>query len=162
MTIGRRWKERGETLAPAALAVLALMLDLADDGESFLHAAAVAVVAIAAAVCGAAAVVSLGRYGPSRLGRRFALWRACGFLAAAGCLALEVAERLGTPRLVADGTVQLTVLGAAWVVLTGWVWGRRSWQRMVAGLSVPGPEDEAGAHASRRRMRWAGQKMEEA
>ena len=162
MTIGRRWKERGETLVPAALAVLALMLDLADDGESFLHAAAVAVVAIAVAVCGAAAVVSLGRYGPSRLGRRFALWRACGFLAAAACLALEVAERLARPRLVADGTVQLTVLGAAWVVLTGWVWGRRSWQRMVAGLSVPGPEDEVGAHASRRRMRWAGQKMEEA
>jgi hypothetical protein len=162
MTIGRRWKERGETLAPAALAVLALMLDLADDGESFLHAAAVAVVAIAAAVCGAAAVVSLGRYGPSRLARRFALWRACGLLAAAGCLALEVAERLATPWLVADGTVQLTVLGAAWVVLTGWVWGRRSWQRIAAGLSVPGPEDEVGAHASRRRMRWAGQKMEEA
>jgi hypothetical protein len=58
--------------------------------------------------------------------------------------------------------VQLTVLGAAWVVLTGWVWGRRSWDRMVAGLSVPGPEDEVGGHASRRRMRWAGQKMGEA
>ena len=149
MTIGRRWRERGETLVPAALAAMALLLDVADDGESFLHAAAVA-------------VVSLGRYGPSRLGRRFSLWRAFGFLAAAGCFALEVVERLGSPRHVADGTVQLTVLGAAWVVLTGWVWGRRSWDRMVAGLSVPGPEDEVGAHASRRRMRWAGQKMEEA
>jgi hypothetical protein len=159
MRIGRRWKERAETLAPAALAVLALMLDMVNDGESFLHAAAVAVVAIAAAVCGAAAVVSLGRYGPSRLGQRFALWRACGFLAAAGSLGLEVAERLATPRLVADGTVQLTVLGAAWVVLTGWVWGRRSWQRMVAGLAVPGPDDEARAHAARR-IRFAGQKME--
>jgi len=162
MTIGRRWKERGETLAPAALAVLALMLDLADDGESFLHAAAVAVVAIAAAACGSVAVVSLGRYGQSRLARRFALWRACGFLAAAACLGLEVAERLATPRLVPDGTVQLTVLAAAWVVLTGWVWGRRSWQQMVAGLSVPGPEDELVAHGARRRMRWSGQKMEEA
>ena len=162
MTIGRPWKERAETLAPAALAVLALMLDLAEDGESFLHAAAVAVVAIAAAVCGGAVVVSLGRYGPSRLGRRFALWRACGFLAAAGCLALEVAERLATPRLVADGTVQLTVLGGAWVVLTGWVWGRRSWRRMVAGLSVSGPEGEVGAQAGRGRMRWSEQKMEEA
>jgi hypothetical protein len=162
MTIGRRWKERGETLAPAALAVLALMLDLADDGESFLHAAAVAVMAIATAACFAAAVVSLGRYGPSRLGRRFALWRACGFLAAAGCLTLEVAERIATPRLVADGTVQLTVLGAAWVVLTGWVWGRRSWQRMAAGLSVPGTEDEDGARAARRRLRWAGQNVEQA
>ena len=160
MTIGRRWKERGETLAPAALAAVALVLDLAEDGESFLHAAAVAVVALAAALSGAAAVVSLGRYGPSRLARRFALWRACGLLAAAGCLALEVAERFVTPRLVADGTVQLTVLGAAWAVLTGWVWGRRSWERMVAGLSVPGPEDEVGAHASRPGVRWAGQKME--
>ena len=162
MTIGRRWRERGETLVPAALAAMALLLDVADDGESFLHAAAVAVLSLSAALSGAVAVVSLGRYGPSRLGRRFSLWRALGFLAAAGCFALEVVERLGSPRHVADGTVQLTVLGAAWVVLTGWVWGRRSWDRMVAGLSVPGPEDEVGAHASRRRMRWAGQKMEEA
>jgi len=122
----------------------------------------VAVVALAAALSGAAAVVNLGRYGPSRLGRRFALWRAFGLLAAAGCLALEVAERLGTPRGVADGTVQLTVLGGAWAVLTGWVWGRRSWERVVAGLSVPGPADEVGAHASRARVRWAGQKVEEA
>ena len=160
MTIGRRWKERGETLAPAALAAVALVLDLAEDGESFLHAAAVAVVALAAALNGAAAVVSLGRYGPSRLARRFALWRACGLLAAAGCLAFEVAERFVTPRVVADGTVQLTVLGAAWAVLTGWVWGRRSWERMVAGLSVPGPEDEVGAHASRPGVRWADRKME--
>ena len=147
---------------PAALATVAFLLDVADDGESFLHATAVAVVALAAALSGAVAVLSLGRYGPSRLGRRFSLWRACGFLAAAGCLALEVAERLGTPRHVADGTVQLTLLGAAWVVLTGWVWGRRSWKRLVAGLSVPEAEAELGAHASRRRMRWAGQKMEQA
>jgi len=161
MTIGGRWRERGEMLVPAALAVVALLLDVVDDGESSLHAAAVAVVALAAALSGAVAVVSLGRYGPSRLGRRFSLWRAFGFLAAAGCLGLEVVERLGTPRLVADGTVQLTVLGGAWVVLTGWVWGRRSWQRMVAGLSVPGLQDEVGGHAARRRMRWAG-KMEQA
>jgi len=66
-----------------------------------------------------------------------------------------VAERVATPRLVADGTVQLTVLGAAWVVLTGWVWGRRSWERVVAGLAVPGPEDEVGARAARRGVRWA-------
>jgi hypothetical protein len=162
MTIGRRWKERGETLVPAALSAVALVLDLAVDGESFLHAAAVAVVALAAALSGAAAVVNPGRYGPSRLGRRFALWRACGLLAAAGCLALEVAERFATPRGVADETVQVTVLGAAWAVLTGWVWGRRSWERVVAGLPLPGPEDEVGAQASRRRVRWARDKMEEA
>jgi len=155
MTIGRRWRERGETLVPAVLAGAALALDLSDDGEAFVHAAAVAVVALASALSGAAAVVSLGRYGPSRLGRRFALWRALGLLAAAGCLALEVAERVPTPRLVADGTVQLTVLGAAWVVLTGWVWGRRSWERVVAGLAVPDPEDEVGARAARRGVRWA-------
>ncbi len=159
MTIGRRWKERGETLVPAALAGVALLLDLAEDGESFLHAAAVAVVALAAALSLAAAVVSFGRYGPSRLGRRFALWRACGLLAAAGCLGLEVAERLAMPRAVSDGTLQLTVLGAAWAGLTGWVWGRRSWERVVAGLAVPGTEDEAGARAARRRVRWARQQM---
>jgi hypothetical protein len=156
MTIVRRWKERGETLVPALLAGVALTLDLADDGQSFLHAVAVALVALAAALSGAAAVVSLGRYGPSRLGRRFALWRACGLLAAAGCLALEVAERFATPRHVADSSVQLTVLGMAWALLTGWVWGRRSWERMVAGLAVPGPEDELGIRASRRGVRWGG------
>ena len=162
MTIGRRWKERGETLVPAALAGLALMLDLAEDGEAFVHAAAVAVLAVATALSAAAAVLSSGRYGPSRLGRRFALWRALGLLAAAGCLSLAVAERVATPRLVADGTLQLTVLGAAWAVLTGWVWGRRSWMRMVAGLSVSGPGDEVGARAARRGMRWAGHEMGEA
>ena len=155
MRIGRRWKERGEVLVPAVLAGIALMIDLADDGESFLHAAAVAVVALAAALSGAAAVVSLGRFGPSRLGRRFALWRACGLFAAAGCFVLEVARRLAAPRGVADGTVQLTVLGAAWALLTGWVWGRRSWERMVAGLAVPGPEDGVRARAARRGVRWA-------
>ena len=155
MAIGRRWKERGETLVPAVLAGVALMLDLAEDGESFLHAAAVAVVALPAALSGAAAVVSLGRYGPSRLGRRFALCRAGGLFAAAGCFVLELAERLATPRGVADGTVQLTVLGAAWALLTGWVWGRRSWERMVVGLAVPGPEEQVRARAARRGVRWA-------
>jgi hypothetical protein len=116
----------------------------------------VAVVALAAALSGAAAVGSLARYGPSWLGRRFALWRACGLLAAAGCLALEVAQRFATPRLVSDGTVQLTLLGAAWAVLTGWVWGRSSWERMV-----PGPEDEVGARAARRGVRWAGKEVGE-
>jgi len=158
----RRWKERGETLVPSGLAGLALVLDMSEDGESFLHAAAVAIIALAAALSLAAAVVSLGRYGPSRLGRRFALWRACGLLAAAGCLALEVVERLATPRAVADGTVQLTVLGGAWAVLTGWVWGRRSWERMLAGLAAPGQETEASARAARRRVRWAKHEMGEA
>jgi len=158
----RRWKERGETLVSSGLAGLALVLDMSEDGESFLHAAAVAIIALAAALSLAAAVVSLGRYGPSRLGRRFALWRACGLLAAAGCLALEVVERLATPRAVADGTVQLTVLGGAWAVLTGWVWGRRSWERMLAGLAVPGQETEASARAARRRVRWAKHEMGEA
>jgi hypothetical protein len=159
MTIGRRWKERGETLAPALLGGIALMLDLADDGESFLHAAAVAVVALATALSVAAAVVSVGRYGASRLGRRFALWRTCGLLAAAGCFALGGAARLATPRLVADGAIQLTLLGAAWAVLTGWVWGRRSWERMVTGLAVPGPDEDAGARAPRRGVRWAGHEV---
>jgi hypothetical protein len=159
---GRRWKERGETLVPATLAGVALVLDLAEDGESFLHAAAVAVIALAVAASLAAAVVSLGRYGPSRLGRRFALWRACGLLLAAGCLALEVVERLATPRAVADGTVQLTVLGAAWALLTGWVWGRRSWERMLAGLAVAGEETAPGARAARRDVRWTKQEMGEA
>ena len=155
----RRWKERGETLVPAALAGFALVLDMAADGESFLHAAAVAVIAVAAALSLAAGVVSFGRYGLSRLGRRFALWRACGLFAAAFCLALEVVERLATPRAVADGTVQLTVLGAAWAVLTGWVWGRRGWERLVAGLAVPGRQNEASARAARRRVRWAKHEM---
>ena len=161
MTIGRRWKERGETLVPALLAGVALVLDMAGDGESFAHAAALAVVALAAALSGAAAVVSLGRFGPSRLGRHFALWRACGLTAAASCLTLEVAERFATPRLAADATVQLTVLGAAWALLTGWVWGRRSWKRLVAGLAVTGPEEDA-VRRSRRGVRWAGQEMGEA
>ena len=159
MTIGRRWKERGETLVPALLAGLALLLDMSGDGESFAHAVAVAVLAVAAALSGAAAVVSLGRFGPSRLGRRFALWRACGLAAAAGCLTLEVAERFATPRLAADTTVQLTVLGAAWALLTGWVWGRRSWDRLVAGLALP---EEAAVQRARRGVHWAGQEMGEA
>jgi hypothetical protein len=147
MAIGGRWKERGETLVPVLLAGVALMLDLADDGESFLHAAAVAMLAVAGALSGAAAVVSLGRYGPSRLGRRFALWRACGLFAAAGCFVLGVAERIATPRLVADGTVQLTVLGGAWAALTGWVWGRRSWERTSGSLGQAG--DGGGVTAGR-------------
>lgn len=161
IAMDRRWKERGETLVPALLAGVGLLLDLSVDGESFAHAAAVAVVALAAGLSVAAAVVSLGRFGPSRLGRRFALWRACGLTAAAACLALEVGERFATPRIAADATVQLTVLGAAWAVLTGWVWGRRSWERMAAGLAVPGPEEELGEWAVPRRTRWAGE-IEEA
>ena len=111
---------------------------------------------------GAAAVVSLGRFGPSRLGRRFAAWRACGLLAATSCLALEVVERFATPRLPADATVQLSVLGAAWALLTGWVWGRRSWEQIVAGLVVPGAEDEPGEREPRTRVRWTGREMGEA
>jgi hypothetical protein len=130
-------------LAPAALAGLSLGLDVAGDGESFVHAAALGLIALAAALSAAAAVVSLGRFGPSRLGRRFSLWRACGLAAAAGCFGLALVERSGTPRVAADATLQLTVLGGAWVVLTGWVWGRRSWERMAAGLA-------AQAEASRR------------
>jgi hypothetical protein len=159
MMMGRRWKERGETLVPALLAGLALLLDMSVDGESFAHAVAVAVVALAAALSGAAAVVSLGRFGPSRLGRRFAMWRAVGLLAAAGCLALEVVQRFATPGLPADAAVQLTALGGAWALLTGWVWGRRSWERIVAGLVVPGPEDEVREREARRGVRWTGQEM---
>ena len=161
MTIGKRWKERGETLVPAMLAAVALVLDLAENGESFVHAVAVASVTLAAALSGAAAVSSLGRFGPSGLGRRFAVWRAFGLLAAAACLALEGVQRLATPRLPADATIQLTVLGAAWALLTGWVWGRRSWERVVAGLTVPGPEEVLERDA-RRGVRWSGREMGEA
>jgi hypothetical protein len=157
MTIGRRWKERGETLVPALLAGLAVLLDMSVDGESFAHAVAVALVALAAALSGAAAVVSLGRFGPSRLGRRFAIWRACGLLAAACCLALEVVQRFARPHLPADATVQLSVLGAAWALLTGWVWGRRSWEQVVAG-----PENEVREGDGRSAVRWSGRKMGEA
>lgn len=162
MTIGRRWKERGETLVPALLAGLAVLLDMSVDGESFAHVIAVASVALAAALSGAAAVVSFGRFGPSRLGRRFAIWRACGLLAAASCLALEVVQRCATPHLPADGTVQLSVLGAAWALLTGWVWGRRSWEQVVAGLVVRGPEDGVGEGDARSAVRWSGRNMGEA
>ncbi len=154
MAIGGRWKEWGETLAPAALAAVALGLDLAEDGESFVHAAALGLVALAAALSGAAAVVSLGRFGPSSLGRRFSLWRACGLLAAAGCFGLALVERHGAPRLAADATLQLTVLGGAWALLTGWVWGRRSWGRMSARLA-----EEAREQAPPRAARWTGQEI---
>ncbi|HUM09571.1 MAG TPA: hypothetical protein VLT82_01355 [Myxococcaceae bacterium] len=156
----RRWKEWGETVAPAALAVLALGLDLAEDGESFAHTAALGLVALAAALSGAAAVGSCGRFGPSRLGWRFSLWRACGLVAAAGCFGLELVERSGAPRVAADATVQLTVLGAAWALLTGWVWGRRSWERMAAGTAAQAEETRAGEAA--RGVRWAGREIGEA
>ena len=162
MTIARRWKERGETLVPALLAGLALLLDMSVDGDSFAHAVAVALVALAAALSGAAAVVSLGRFGPSRLGRRFAIWRACGLMAAASCLLIEVVQRVGRPQLASDGMVQLTVLGAAWALLTGWVWGRRSWEKLVAGLVVPGLEDELREREARSSVHWSGRKMGEA
>jgi hypothetical protein len=158
MALGRRWREWGETLAPGALAALALVLDLAEDGESFVHAAALGLVALAAALSGAAAVVSLGRFGPSRLGWRFSLWRACGLAAAAGCFGLELVERFGAPRLAADTTLQLTVLGGAWALLTGRVWGRRSWERVVAGLAAEA-EERRVAEASRG-ARWAGRQIE--
>lgn len=147
---------------PAALAALALMLDLAEDGESFLHAAAVGLVALAAAVSGAAAVVSLGRYGRSGLGRRFSIWRACGLVAAAGCLGLEVVQRFGAPRHAADATIQLTVLGGAWALLTGWVWGRRSWNRLAAGLAAEAEERREMQQGSMRGVRWTGREMGEA
>jgi hypothetical protein len=161
MAIGRRWKERGETLMPASLAALAVVLDMSVDGESFAHVVAVASVALAAALSGAAAVISFGRFGPSGLGRRFAIWRAGGLLAAASCLALEVVQRCATPHLPADGTVQLSVLGAAWALLTGWVWGRRSWEQVVAGLAVPGPEGEVPEGDARSGVRWSRRKMGE-
>jgi len=162
MGIDRRWKERGETLVPAALAGLALMLDLSEDGESFVHAAAVGLVALAAAVSGAAAVVSLGRFGPSRLGKRFSVWRACGLFAAAACLTLEVVQRFAAPRHAVDATIQLTVLGGAWALLTGWVWGRRSWERLAAGLAAEAEERRVEAERTARGVRWAGREVGEA
>jgi len=162
MGIDRRWKERGETLVPAALAGLALMLDLSADGESFAHAAAVGLVALATAASGAAAVVSLGRFGPSRLGRRFSIWRACGLFAAAVCLGLEVVQRIPTPWHAADATIQLTVLGAAWALLTGWVWGRRSWERLAAGLAAEAEERRAEEERTGRGVRWAEREVGEA
>jgi hypothetical protein len=162
MEIDRRWKERGETLVPAALAGLALLLDLSEDGESFAHAVGVGLVALAAAMSGAAGVVSLGRFGPSRLARRFSIWRACGLFAAAACLGLEVVQRIAAPRHAADATIQLTVLGAAWALLTGWVWGRRSWERMAAGLAAEAEERRAEAERTGRGVRWAGREVGEA
>jgi len=159
MTIERRWKERGETLGPALLAVVALVLDLAEGGESSVHAVAVGVIALAAATSLAAAVVSLGRYGPTRLARRFAVWRACGLAAAAGCLGLALVERLPSPRLVSDARLYLTVLGGAWALLTGWVWGRRSWERLASGLPEAVLQTEASAGRS---VRWAGREVGEA
>ena len=161
MGIDRRWREWGETVVPAALAGLALMLDLSEDGESFAHAASVGLVALAAAGSGAAAVVSLGRFGPSRLARRFSIWRACGLFAGAACLGLEVVQRIAVPRHSADATIQLTVLGAAWVLLTGWVWGRRSWDRLAAGLAAEAEERRAEAERMARGVRWAGRGMGE-
>ncbi len=162
MGIDRRWKEWGETLVPAALAGLALVLDLSEDGESFAHAAAVGLVALAAAVSGAAAVVSLGRFGPSRLARRFSIWRACGLFAAAVCLSFEVVQRFAAPRHAADATIQLTVLGGAWALLTGWVWGRRSWDRLAAGLAAEAEERRAEQERAARGVRWAEREMGEA
>jgi hypothetical protein len=162
MRIDRRFREWGETLVPAALAGLALMLDLADDGESFVHAAAVGLVALGAAVSGAAAVVSLGRFGPTRLGRRFSIWRACGLFAAAGCFCFEVVQRLGAPRHAADATIQLTVLGGAWALLTGWVWGHRSWERIAAGVAAEAAERRAEEEQMGRGVRWAGREVGEA
>jgi len=156
MGMDRRWRELGETLGPALLAGAATLLDFADDGPSFAHAAAVGLIALAAALCGAAAVVSFGRFGPSRLGRPFATWRACGLAAAAGCLALEVGMRVESPRLALEATVQLGVLGGAWALLTGWVWGRRSWERMSVGLS-PRERELPRSERARRGVRWAGQ-----
>src|SRR4030095_17137812 len=45
MTIGRRWKERGETLVPALLAGLAVLLDMSVGGGWFAHLIAVGSVA---------------------------------------------------------------------------------------------------------------------
>ncbi|MGZ3480301.1 MAG: hypothetical protein ACXU81_08125, partial [Myxococcaceae bacterium] len=85
----------------------------------------------------------------------------CGLLAAAGCLGLEVVQRLPSPRLAADHTLQLTVLGAAWAVLTGWVWGRRSWKRMAEGVRLEA-EERARAQARLRGADWAGSEVGEA
>jgi hypothetical protein len=159
MNIDRRWKERGETLGPALLAVVALGLDVAVEGESSVHAVAVGVIALGVATSLAGAVVSLGRYGTTRLARRFAIWRALGLAAAAFCLGLALVERLSAPRLVADATLYLSVLGGAWAFLTGWVWGRRSWERLARGLLESQPEAEARAQQS---VRWAGREIGEA
>ncbi len=80
-------------------------------------------------------------------------------LASAGCLVLEVVQRLPAPRLAADHTLQLTVLGGAWAVLTGWVWGRRSWERMAEGVRL---EAEEAARAEARAVDWARTKVGEA
>ena len=159
MEIDRRWKERGETLGPALLALVALVLDLGEDAESFLHAAAVGMIALATATSLAGAVVGLGRFGPSRLARRFALWRAFGLTAAAGCLCLGLMVRLPAPRLVSDATLQLTVLGAAWALLTGWVWGRRSWERLASSLAEAEAQAEASSAHS---VPWGGREVGEA
>ena len=153
MNIERRWKERGETLGPALLALVALVLDVAVEGESSVHAVAVGVIALGVATSLAGAVVSLGRYGSTRLARRFARWRALGLLAAAFCLGLALVERLSAPRLVPDATLYLSILGGAWALLTGWVWGRRSWERLASGLpESPGEQP----------VRWTGREIGEA
>jgi len=151
-----RWRERGETLGPALLSGVAVLLDLSVDAESFAHAASVGLVALAAAVSGAAAVTSAGRFGPGPLARRFAAWRACGLGAAAACLALEVVERLPASRMAAEASLELTILGALWALLTGWVWGRRSWERIALGVEERPEEAPSGDD-----VRWGRQEMGE-
>ena len=124
-----------------------------------MHAVAVGVIALAVATSLAGAVVSLDRYGTTPLARRFALWRALGLAAAASCLGLALVERLSAPRLVADATLYLSILGGAWALLTGWVWGRRSWERLASALpeSMPSPETPG-----EQPVRWAGREIGEA
>ena len=163
MSVLGRWKEWGETLGPALLAAAALLLDLAEDGEGFVHAVAVGVLALAAALSlasGGGEPRALRALAPRRGGSRSGAPVVCSPPRAASVL--EVVQRLPAPRLAADHTLQLTVLGAR-------LGGPHRLGLGPAELGADRPralrleaEETARAQAALREVDWAGAEVGEA
>lgn len=130
----RPWRalvsERAETMIPAVAVGCGFVLDVLADGSAA-HGVALALRVLAGAVCGLSAVRGLGRFGGSALARRFSTWRAAGLLVAVLCVGLELLVRWPWLIQPTEGGLALDVVGAAWILLTGSVWDRASWERLV-------------------------------
>ena len=146
------WSERAETTVPAILVGCSPLLDaLAEDTGRAVTGLALAVRVVAGVLCAVFALRGLGRFGDSPLARRFSLWRACGLLAAGACVGLQLLVRWPALLQPTDGGFALDVVGMLWILLTGSVWGRPSWERLADQV-----EREEAAPATPAVLGWPG------
>ncbi len=138
MSLDLKWpvvRARLETFGPALLAIASLAADgiASRRGDDYAVGTWLVMAAAATGVLSGAHGALLGwRRTPTRAARRFAGFRLLGVAASVFCFALESAMRLERPDMLPTDAIELGLLGIAWALLTAWVWGERSWNRLVS------------------------------